>query len=75
MLKAKKKAYISSECVACGCCVKECPIDAVSIHKGIYAIADDQKCVGCGKCEKSCPASVISIITREDSEHEAKALV
>ena len=61
--KIRKKANISqSECVACGCCVKVCPLGAIHIHKGIYAKIDNTKCVGCGKCAKECPASIITIV-------------
>ena len=60
--KVKKKAGISqNECVACGCCVKVCPMEAIDIYKGIYAQVDMEKCIGCGKCAKECPASVISV--------------
>ena len=60
--RKKKKAFVSSqECVACGCCIKVCPRNAIEIWKGIMAKVDIAKCVGCGKCEKECPASVIKI--------------
>ena len=60
--KRRRNAYIAEQlCVACGCCVKVCPLDAISICKGIKAVVDTDKCVGCGKCAKECPASVIEI--------------
>ncbi|WMJ82964.1 4Fe-4S binding protein [Oscillospiraceae bacterium LTW-04] len=66
MNKAKKKATIDQNaCVACGCCVGACPIGAVRIFKGSFAVIDESKCVGCGKCAKACPASVIKIEVRE----------
>lgn len=48
-------------CVACGCCQKICPRDAIHIEQGIFAVADHAKCVGCGLCVRECPASVISL--------------
>lgn len=61
-VRIKRKAFVdSSYCVACGCCVKACPIKAISISKGIMAVVDMDKCVGCGRCAKECPASIISI--------------
>lgn len=60
--KAKKRARVNiNSCVACGCCVKVCPLKAIEIHSGIYACVEEEKCVGCGKCAKECPASVIEI--------------
>ncbi|MGI6008487.1 MAG: ATP-binding protein [Ruminococcus sp.] len=60
--KRKRRAFIQqSDCVACGCCVKVCPMDAIQITKGIMAQVNMEKCVGCGKCARECPASVIEI--------------
>ena len=61
-IRKKKKAFVSQgDCVACGCCVKVCPLDAIQIVKGIMAQVNMDKCVGCGKCAKECPASAIEI--------------
>lgn len=61
-IKKKRKAFVQqSDCVACGCCVKVCPLGAIQIMNGIMAEVDMTKCVGCGKCTKECPASVIII--------------
>lgn len=65
MVKNRKTAYISKECVACGCCVKICPTQALTIYRGLYAVPNEKKCIGCGKCAKTCPADVIDIIARE----------
>ena len=48
-------------CVACGCCVKVCPLQAIKIVRGVTAQVNREKCVGCGKCARECPASVIEI--------------
>ncbi|MBM6900343.1 4Fe-4S binding protein [Gemmiger formicilis] len=47
--------------MACGCCVKVCPLQAIKIVRGILARVNPDKCVGCGKCAAECPASVIQI--------------
>ncbi len=61
-IRKKRKAYVDTEdCVACGCCVKVCPRDAIEIWRGIAARIDEELCVGCGKCARECPASVIEI--------------
>lgn len=59
---AKRKAVVNIEvCVACGCCLKVCPQNAISIPEGISAEIDRDLCVGCGKCAKECPASIIEL--------------
>ncbi len=59
--KPRRAEVSENECVACGCCVRVCPMDAISIYKGIRAVVDKYRCVGCGKCAKECPASVIEV--------------
>ena len=60
--KKRRRAEVDAgACVACGCCVKVCPLGAVSVWRGITAKVDPETCVGCGKCARECPASVISI--------------
>lgn len=61
-LRKKRKAFVDAgACVACGCCVKACPLKAIAVWRGIMAKVDPEVCVGCGKCARECPASVISI--------------
>lgn len=62
----KRKATVKTEeCVACGCCVKVCPKNAISILKGMFSVIDHELCIGCGKCAKECPASIITIEVTE----------
>lgn len=64
-MASKKYAKVDKkQCVACGVCVKECPMQAVSIWKGCYAVVDEKICIGCGKCDRSCPAGSIDILNR-----------
>ncbi len=67
-MPSKKYAVIGKNCVACGCCVKVCPLGAVSVWKGVTAVVDDSICVGCGKCAAECPAGVIEVVLREGQE-------
>lgn len=61
-VRKKRKAFVEqSDCVACGCCEKVCPLGAIQIIKGVMVQVDMEKCVGCGKCAKECPAGVIMI--------------
>ena len=60
--KKRRRAEVDpSACVACGCCVKVCPVGAVGIVRGIAARVDRERSVGCGRCAGECPASVIVI--------------
>ena len=63
---ARKLANVDRTlCVACGCCAKVCPRDAVSIFRGLYANIEETACIGCGKCAKICPADIITMLARE----------
>lgn len=75
MALSKNVAIVSDECVACGCCESACPLNAITIFKGIYAKVEEIKCIGCGKCQRACPASVISIVERKVYDEYKKALV
>lgn len=50
---------ISDECIACGACPDECPVDAIS-EGDIYTI-DPDLCTDCGSCAEVCPVDCISI--------------
>ena len=61
-IKKRRRAVVDQPaCVACGCCVKVCPMQAIEIIRGVMAQVKEEKCVGCGKCAMECPASVIGI--------------
>ena len=45
---------ISDECVACGTCAGECPVEAISEGDGKYEI-DASQCISCGTCAGVCP--------------------
>jgi ferredoxin len=49
---------ISDECTACGTCISECPVEAIS-EGSIYKI-DAEKCIDCGACADVCPTGAIS---------------
>ncbi len=58
-----RKAVVDTRaCVACGCCAKVCPRNAIAVVKGVYAAVDEALCVGCGKCKSACPAGVIVLM-------------
>lgn len=74
MSRSKKVAAVGNGCVACGSCTKPCPVKAISVYKGLYAIVDRSLCIGCGKCAVACPAGIIEVAAREEMLYE-KAVV
>ena len=49
---------ITDECVNCGACEPECPVQAITEVDGKRKI-DADKCVDCGACVDSCPVEAI----------------
>ena len=49
---------ITDECVSCGTCAGECPVEAISEGDDKYVI-DADTCVDCGTCAGVCPTEAI----------------
>ena len=49
---------ITDECLACGACAAECPVEAISEGDGKFEI-DADTCISCGACAGTCPAEAI----------------
>ena len=49
---------ISDDCIACGTCIGECPVEAIS-EGDIYSINPDI-CTDCGTCAEACPTGAIN---------------
>jgi ferredoxin len=48
-------AYIiNDDCISCGACAPECPVEAISEGDGKYVI-DSELCTSCGSCAGVCP--------------------
>ena len=49
---------ITDECLSCGSCAGECPVEAISEGDGKFVI-DQDTCIECGSCIATCPVSAI----------------
>ena len=45
------------ECTACGTCIDECPVDAIT--EGDIYVIDPEVCTDCGTCAEVCPTEAI----------------
>lgn len=50
---------ISDECIMCGACAGNCPVEAIAEGDGKFEI-DAEKCIDCGSCADTCPVGAIS---------------
>lgn len=46
--------FINDECISCGVCADECPVEAISEGDDKYII-DPDLCTDCGACADVCP--------------------
>ncbi len=64
-MASKHYAQVNEYCVACGTCIKVCPMSAISIWKGVKAQIYKVHYIGCGKCPTECSAGTIELKDRE----------
>lgn len=63
VLKLKKKVRIHpDDCVLCGQCVKQCPVDNLSIKDNKVITHDN--CTLCYRCVNICPTKAISLLSK-----------
>ncbi|MDA3831759.1 MAG: 4Fe-4S binding protein [Spirochaetales bacterium] len=48
---------ITDACIACGSCLPECPVEAIS--EGDIYVIDAELCTDCGACADVCPTEAI----------------
>ena len=48
--------FINDDCISCGACEGECPVNAISEGDGKYVI-DAATCTDCGSCADVCPVA------------------
>ena len=55
----------NAKCVGCGLCVKDCPLNIISMDNKLPIINTD-KCLGCGLCVRRCPTKAAILKNRTD---------
>ena len=54
---------VYEKCTACGTCVRNCPVNAITIKNG-RAHIDRKKCIKCFTCSEVCPVNAIKVKRR-----------
>ncbi|WP_184742164.1 indolepyruvate ferredoxin oxidoreductase subunit alpha [Spirochaeta isovalerica] len=52
-------SIVKDDCVNCGACEGECPVDAIS-EKDDARVIDADTCIDCGACVDVCPTECIN---------------
>lgn len=50
---------ISDDCISCGACAAECPVEGIKEGNDKYVI-DADVCIECGNCANVCPVGAPS---------------
>ena len=51
---------IGNDCISCGACAAQCPVNAIAEGDGKYEI-DGDACIECGACAGGCPVGTIEL--------------
>ena len=61
--KALISYYIDPEkCTACGICLRNCPVEAISGGKNLVHVIDQDKCTKCNTCFEVCPTRFDAVV-------------
>jgi len=58
----------NEDCIACGKCARQCPMDAITINRDTKRPdVNINKCLGCGVCTFACPSDALKLKRQERS--------
>lgn len=55
-------------CVACGECVRDCPVSVLEMVEEVPRVAEAERCIGCLHCLAVCPTAALSILETDPDE-------
>jgi ferredoxin len=58
---------ITTECICCGACQPECPVEVITEGPEMYVI-DPTRCTNCGACAAVCPVGAVREAPPEGGE-------
>ena len=59
--KALITFFIEDNCIGCGMCKRNCPVEAISGEPKLLHLIDQDICIKCGKCYEVCKFDAITI--------------
>lgn len=69
--KVRRKSEIKEKnCVSCGTCIENCPVNAIRYNDNGYAESNKEICIGCTLCSKICRTKAITIKIYDKATNE-----
>ena len=56
--------HITDDCIGCGLCAKNCPVDCISGEPKEKYVIDNERCIKCGNCYDVCPVRPVKAVVK-----------
>ena len=60
------KSNIDDNCVICGACAEDCPVQCITEGKTRFNIG--KGCIGCGDCYSICPVGAVKMVKHNNDK-------